>query len=111
MNIVENEARQRFLSCDSDPSESADQADHESAHASLAPGGGDRQPREVPQHRADDLHGRIVERGRAVVVTAIERIKAGHFEPAPREIAGTCVTRFGTCPHASVCPYGGAPPE
>src|SRR5437868_2928473 len=30
MNIVENEARQRFLSCDSDPSESADQADHES---------------------------------------------------------------------------------
>ena len=50
-------------------------------------------------------------RSRAIVVQAIERIKAGHFEPAPRELAGTCVTRFGGCPHAAVCPYGGAPPE
>jgi hypothetical protein len=30
MNIVENEARKKFLTCDSDPSERADQADHES---------------------------------------------------------------------------------
>jgi len=45
------------------------------------------------------------------VMTAIELIKAGHFEPAPRELAGTCVTRFGSCPHAAICSYGGAPPE
>ena len=50
-------------------------------------------------------------RSRTVVLNAIERIKAGHFEPAPRELAGTCITRFGTCPHAVVCPYGGSPPE
>ncbi|MHB8612254.1 MAG: ATP-dependent helicase [Candidatus Dormibacteraceae bacterium] len=52
-----------------------------------------------------------LERSRAIVVEAMARIKAGHFEPAPRELAGTCVTRFGSCPHAAVCPYGGAPPE
>jgi ATP-dependent helicase/DNAse subunit B len=54
----------------------------------------------------DDL-----DRSRSIVVEAMARIKAGHFEPAPRELAGTCVTRFGSCPHAAVCPYGGAPPE
>ena len=52
-----------------------------------------------------------LDRSRAIVVNAMARIKAGHFEPAPRELAGTCVTRFGSCPHAAVCPYGGAPPE
>jgi len=68
-------------------------------------------PAGLKDYREKPLSVDDLERGRAVVVTAIERIKAGHFEPAPREIAGTCVTRFGTCPHASVCPYGGAPPE
>ena len=68
-------------------------------------------PAGLKDYREKPLSVDDLERGRAVVVNAIERIKAGHFEPAPREIAGTCVTRFGTCPHASVCPYGGAPPE
>jgi CRISPR/Cas system-associated exonuclease Cas4 (RecB family) len=68
-------------------------------------------PAGLKEYREKPLTIEDLERSRGVVVTAIERIKAGHFEPAPREIAGTCVTRFGTCPHTAVCPYGGAPPE
>ena len=65
----------------------------------------------LKEYREKLLTEEDLERSRAIVVQAIERIKAGHFEPAPRELAGTCVTRFGGCPHAAVCPYGGAPPE
>jgi ATP-dependent DNA helicase UvrD/PcrA len=68
-------------------------------------------PAGLKEYREKLLTPEDLERSRSVVVTAIERIKGGHFEPAPRELAGTCVTRFGTCPHAAVCPYGGAPPE
>ena len=68
-------------------------------------------PAGLKEYREKPLTAEDLERSRAVVVTAIERIKAGHFEPAPRELPGTCVTRFGTCPHSAVCPYGGAPPE
>src|SRR6185312_5353001 len=52
-----------------------------------------------------------LEHSREVVLDAVRKIKAGHFEPAPRELAGTCITRFGSCPHAAICTYGGAPPE
>jgi CRISPR/Cas system-associated exonuclease Cas4 (RecB family) len=52
-----------------------------------------------------------LEHSREVVLDAVRKIKAGHFEPAPRELPGTCVTRFGSCPHAAICTYGGAPPE
>jgi DNA helicase II / ATP-dependent DNA helicase PcrA len=65
----------------------------------------------LKEYRERLLTTEDLERSRAIVVQAIGRIKAGHFEPAPRELAGTCVTRFGSCPHAAVCPYGGAPPE
>ena len=68
-------------------------------------------PAGLKEYREKALTNEDLERSRAVVVEAIARIKAGHFEPAPRELAGTCVTRFGTCPHAAICPYGGAPPE
>ena len=68
-------------------------------------------PAGLKEYRERPLSQEDLERSRAVVMTAIERIKGGHFEPAPREIAGTCVTRFGTCPHAAICSYGGAPPE
>jgi ATP-dependent DNA helicase UvrD/PcrA len=68
-------------------------------------------PAGLKEYREKHLTSEDLERSRSVVTTAIERIKGGHFEPAPREIAGTCVTRYGTCPHAAVCPYGGAPPE
>ena len=68
-------------------------------------------PAGLKEYREKALTNEDLERSRAVVVDAITRIKAGHFEPAPRELAGTCVTRFGSCPHASICPYGGAPPE
>ena len=68
-------------------------------------------PAGLKEYREKALTEEDLQRSREVVVTAIERIKGGHFEPAPREIAGTCVTRFGNCPHAAVCPYGGAPPE
>jgi DNA helicase-2/ATP-dependent DNA helicase PcrA len=68
-------------------------------------------PAGLKEYREKPLTADDLERSRSVVVTAIERIKGGHFEPAPRELAGTCVTRFGTCPHTAVCPYGGAPPE
>jgi len=65
----------------------------------------------LKEYREKLLTEEDLDRSRAIVVEAIGRIKAGHFEPAPRELAGTCVTRFGSCPHAAVCPYGGAPPE
>jgi DNA helicase II / ATP-dependent DNA helicase PcrA len=65
----------------------------------------------LKEYRERLLTAEDLDRSRATVVDAIERIKAGHFEPAPRELAGTCVTRFGSCPHTAVCPYGGAPPE
>jgi DNA helicase-2/ATP-dependent DNA helicase PcrA len=65
----------------------------------------------LKEYREKLLTEEDLDRSRAIVVQAIERIKGGHFEPAPRELAGTCVTRFGGCPHAAVCPYGGAPPE
>jgi CRISPR/Cas system-associated exonuclease Cas4 (RecB family) len=68
-------------------------------------------PAGLKEYREKPLTAEDLERSRAVVLAAIERIKAGHFEPAPREIAGTCVTRFGSCPHAAICSYGGAPPE
>jgi DNA helicase-2/ATP-dependent DNA helicase PcrA len=68
-------------------------------------------PAGLKEYREKPLSAEDLERSRAVVVEAIARIKGGHFEPAPREIAGTCVTRFGTCPHAAICSYGGAPPE
>jgi DNA helicase-2/ATP-dependent DNA helicase PcrA len=68
-------------------------------------------PAGLKEYREKLLTEEDLDRSRAIVVKAIERIKGGHFEPAPRELAGTCVTRFGSCPHAAVCPYGGAPPE
>ncbi|HET9780658.1 MAG TPA: ATP-dependent DNA helicase [Candidatus Dormibacteraeota bacterium] len=68
-------------------------------------------PAGLKEYREKVLSIDDLERSREVVVKAIEHIKGGHFEPAPRELAGTCVTRFGTCPHSTVCPYGGAPPE
>jgi DNA helicase-2/ATP-dependent DNA helicase PcrA len=68
-------------------------------------------PAGLKEYREKALTAEDLERSRAVVVEAMTRIKAGHFEPAPRELPGTCVTRFGSCPHAAICPYGGAPPE
>ncbi len=65
----------------------------------------------LKEYREKLLTTEDLDRSREIVVQAISRIKGGHFEPAPRELAGTCVTRFGSCPHAAVCPYGGAPPE
>ena len=68
-------------------------------------------PAGLKEYREKALSQEDLERSRVVVLKAIERIKGGHFEPAPRDLAGTCVSRFGSCPHAAVCPYGGAPPE
>jgi ATP-dependent exoDNAse (exonuclease V) beta subunit len=68
-------------------------------------------PAGLKEYREKSLSVEDLDRSRAVVVEAITRIKEGHFEPAPRDLPGTCVTRFGSCPHAAVCPYGGAPPE
>ncbi|MFI5282267.1 MAG: ATP-dependent helicase [Candidatus Dormibacterales bacterium] len=68
-------------------------------------------PAGLKEYREKPLAAEDLERGKTVVLQAIDGIRKGHFEPAPRELAGTCVTRFGGCPHAAVCPFGGAPPE
>jgi DNA helicase-2/ATP-dependent DNA helicase PcrA len=68
-------------------------------------------PAGLKEYREKPLTSEDLERSRAVVMEAMAGIKAGHFEPAPRELPGTCVTRFGSCPHAAICPFGGAPPE
>ncbi|TMB88137.1 MAG: ATP-dependent helicase [Chloroflexi bacterium] len=65
----------------------------------------------LKEYREKVLTNEDLERSRAVVMQAVAGIKGGHFEPGPRELPGTCVTRFGSCPHAAICPYGGAPPE
>jgi DNA helicase II / ATP-dependent DNA helicase PcrA len=69
------------------------------------------QPAGLKEYREKALSAEDLDRSRAVVMQAIAGIKGGHFEPGPRDLAGTCVTRFGSCPHAAICPYGGAPPE
>ncbi|HEY2597706.1 MAG TPA: ATP-dependent DNA helicase [Candidatus Dormibacteraeota bacterium] len=69
------------------------------------------EPAGLKEYREKALTSEDLDRSRAVVMQAIAGIKGGHFEPGPRELAGTCVTRFGSCPHAAICPYGGAPPE
>jgi DNA helicase-2/ATP-dependent DNA helicase PcrA len=69
------------------------------------------QPAGLKEYREKALTAEDLDRSRAVVMQAIAGIKGGHFEPGPRELAGTCITRFGSCPHAAICPYGGAPPE
>jgi DNA helicase-2/ATP-dependent DNA helicase PcrA len=68
-------------------------------------------PAGLKDYREKPLTAEDLDRSRSVVLKGIERIKAGHFEPAPRDLPGTCVTRFGSCPHAALCTYGGAPPE
>ena len=68
-------------------------------------------PAGLKEYREKPLTAEDLERSKDVVVQAMAAIKAGHFEPSPRELPGTCVTRFGSCPHAAICPYGGAPPE
>ncbi len=68
-------------------------------------------PAGLKEYRERPLAAEDLERSREVVVNAINGIKAGHFEPAPRDLPGTCITRFGSCPHSAICPFGGAPPE
>jgi DNA helicase-2/ATP-dependent DNA helicase PcrA len=65
----------------------------------------------LKEYREKLLTEEDLERSRTIVLDAIARIKAGRFEPAPRDLAGTCVSRFSGCPHAVICPYGGTPPE
>ncbi len=68
-------------------------------------------PAGLKEYRERLLTDEDLEHSRAVVLEAIAGIRAGRFEPAPRDLAGTCVSRFSNCPHSSICPYGGQPPE
>jgi ATP-dependent DNA helicase UvrD/PcrA len=69
------------------------------------------QPAGLKEYRERLLTDEDLERSRATVMSAIAGIQAGRFEPAPRDLAGTCVSRYSSCPHASICPFGGQPPE
>ena len=68
-------------------------------------------PAGLKEYRERLLSDEDLENSRAVVMRAIAGIKAGRFEPEPRDLAGTCVSRFSSCPHSVICPYGGQPPE
>ncbi|OLC16575.1 MAG: ATP-dependent helicase [Chloroflexi bacterium] len=68
-------------------------------------------PAGLKEYREKVLEPADLERSRDIVLQAITRIKGGHFEPAPRDLAGTCISRFSSCPHSAICPYGGAPAE
>ena len=68
-------------------------------------------PAGLKEYRERLLSDEELEHSREVVMRAIAGIKAGHFEPSPRDLAGTCVSRFSSCPHSVICPYGGQPPE
>ena len=69
------------------------------------------QPAGLKEYRERLLTDEDLERSRSTVMSAIAGIQAGRFEPAPRDLAGTCVSRYSGCPHSSICPYGGQPPE
>src|SRR5260370_23268133 len=64
----------------------------------------------LKDYRERLLTSEDLDRSRAIVVDTIGRIKAGHFAPAPPELARSCVTRFCNCPHPAVCPYAWPPP-
>ncbi len=68
-------------------------------------------PAGMKEYRERLLSDEDLEHSREVVLKAINGIKAGRFEPAPRDLAGTCISRFSSCPHSAICPYGGQPPE
>jgi ATP-dependent DNA helicase UvrD/PcrA len=68
-------------------------------------------PAGLKEYRERLLSEEDLDRSRTVVLAAVDGIKNGHFEPAPRDLAGTCVSRFSSCPHSALCPYGGQPPE
>jgi DNA helicase-2/ATP-dependent DNA helicase PcrA len=68
-------------------------------------------PAGLKEYRERLLTEEDLERSRVTVMDAMAGIKAGRFEPRPRDLAGTCISRFSTCPHASICQYGGQPPE
>src|SRR4029077_1400004 len=57
-------------------------------------------PAGLKEYRERLLTDEDLERRRAAGNEAIAGIKAGRFEPRPRDLAGTCVSRFSTCPHA-----------
>ncbi|TMD78330.1 MAG: ATP-dependent helicase [Chloroflexi bacterium] len=65
----------------------------------------------LKEYRERLLSDEDLERSRSTVMAAIAGIQAGRFEPAPRDLAGTCVSRYSNCPHSTICPYGGQPPE
>ena len=69
------------------------------------------QPAGLKEYRERLLSDEDLERSRSTVMAAIAGIQAGRFEPAPRDLAGTCVSRYSSCPHSAICPYGGQPPE
>ena len=69
------------------------------------------QPAGLKEYRERLLTDEDLEHSRETVMAAIAGIQAGRFEPAPRDLAGTCVSRYSTCPHSAICPYGGQPPE
>ena len=68
-------------------------------------------PAGLKEYRERLLSDEDLERSRDIVMTAIAGIQAGRFEPAPRDLAGTCVSRYSSCPHSAICPFGGQPPE
>jgi len=68
-------------------------------------------PAGLKEYRERLLSEEDLERSRVKVMDAIAGIQAGRFEPNPRDLAGTCVSRYSNCPHSTICPYGGQPPE
>ncbi len=62
------------------------------------------------QHRL--LTEEDLSQGRATVVSAIQQIRSGDFQPRPRaDVYGTCLNAFSGCPHATICHYGRGPAE
>ncbi|MDQ6636178.1 MAG: ATP-dependent helicase [Candidatus Dormibacteraeota bacterium] len=62
------------------------------------------------QHRL--LTDEDLSQGRATVVSAIQQIRSGDFQPRPRaDVYGTCLNAFSGCPHATICHYGRGPAE
>ena len=68
-------------------------------------------PAGLKEYREKPLTDEDLERSRAVVVTAIERHQGGPLRARAARARGHLRDPLRSCPHAAICPYGGAPPE
>jgi superfamily I DNA/RNA helicase len=67
-------------------------------------------PLGLTQGRERVLDSEDLERARGRLTGAIAGIRGGDFQPAPKDVTGTCLS-FTGCPHESICPFSRKRPD